>query len=316
MAITPFRVLSLNGGGIRALFQAHFLDHVSRISGIGNFWEAFDLIIGTSAGAIVAGALAIKIPPSEIARLFNNVGKDAFPQPLWNGLRISLRIASTASSFSNALLKGLLSQVYGAERRLGEIEKPMLAITATEIENSQIRVFSPITQAADRELKLVDVVMASAALPGVFSDYPVFDAASAKARHYIDGCLLGNAPVLAATALSLKNGKISLPALRVVSIGTAGQPYSTTSEQYRKLTVNSAPFYSCLFNLSSSAAERVSFAVVDCLLDPANVLHIDGAPNRSIKSWEIDQARRKLPILAESCGNTPDLITKLRAIIA
>ncbi|MGH8556758.1 MAG: patatin-like phospholipase family protein [Methylococcales bacterium] len=90
----PFRVLSLNGGGVRALFQAHFLNYLSKVPGIGCFREDFDLIIGTSAGAVVAAALWIKKPPEEIADLFENVGKDAFPQPLWNGLHISLRLAA------------------------------------------------------------------------------------------------------------------------------------------------------------------------------------------------------------------------------
>lgn len=283
--------------------------------GIGCFWENFDLIIGTSAGAIVAAALWLKKAPEEIADLFENVGKDAFPQPLWNGLRITLRLAATGKSFSNAPLKKLLTQVYGADAALGDFEKPILAITATEIENSRIRVFSPITKPQDRELRVVDVVMASAALPGVFSDYPIFDSELDRPRHYIDGCLWGNAPLLAATALALKNGKTSVANLRVVSIGTAGHPFSTTSQHYRKLTVNSAPFFHCLFNMAYSTAERVSTAVVDCLLDPNNVLHIDGTLDRIIKAWEIKAARRELPRLAQDCANDPEMIAKLRRLI-
>lgn len=316
MSDQAFRVLSLNGGGMRALFQAHFLNCVSKVPSIGPFWENFDLMIGTSAGAIVAGALWVKKTPEEIVNLFENVGKDAFPQPLWNGLRITLRLAATGKSFSNVPLKNLLTRVYGPDTALGAFAKPVLAITATEIENSRIRVFSPITQDADRQIKLVDAVMASAALPGVFSDYPVFDPVSNKPRHYIDGCLWGNAPLLAAMALSVKNGDASLTGLRVVSIGTGGLPYSTTSEQYRQLTVNSAPFFQCLFNVASSTAERVSFAVVECLLDPSTVLHIDGALNKLIRAWEIEAAKRELPRVAESCANDPEIISKLRLIIA
>ena len=172
----PFRVLSLNGGGARALFQAHFLEFVSAKPGIGAFWKDFDLIIGTSAGAIVAGGLWAKLSANEIANLFDTVGKDAFPKPLWNGMRITLRMAAAGNSVSIAPLKKILTEVYGADTTLGDYDKPLLAITATEIEKSQIRVFSPLTQAKDRYLNLVDVVMASAALPGVFPDYPVLDA--------------------------------------------------------------------------------------------------------------------------------------------
>ncbi|MGH8602972.1 MAG: hypothetical protein ACREXR_09435, partial [Gammaproteobacteria bacterium] len=79
---------------------------------------------------------------------------------------ITLRMAAAGNSFSIAPLKKVLKEVYGADTALGDYDKPLLAITATEIEKSQIRVFSPLTQAKDRYLNLVDVVMASAALPG------------------------------------------------------------------------------------------------------------------------------------------------------
>lgn len=68
--------------------------------------------------------------------------------------------------------------------------------------------------------------------------------------------------------------------------------------------------------MTSSAAERVSFAVVDCLLDKRNVLHIDGALDKHIKAWEIDAARTALPRLAEHCANDANIVAKLQAIIA
>lgn len=82
-----------------------------------------------------------------------------------------------------------------ADTTLGDYDKPFLAITATEIEKSQIRVFSPLTQAKDRYLKLVDVVMASAALPGVFPDYPVLDPEIGKFRHLCGWLPLGQRAV-------------------------------------------------------------------------------------------------------------------------
>jgi patatin-like phospholipase/acyl hydrolase len=65
MSTTPFRILSLNGGGGRALFQAQYLHSIS--DKVGSFWKDFDLIIGTSAGAIVAAALCVGKTPKEIA---------------------------------------------------------------------------------------------------------------------------------------------------------------------------------------------------------------------------------------------------------
>lgn len=57
----PFRVLALDGGGIKGVFTAALLAELEHMTG-QRVVEHFDLITGTSTGGIIAIALALGIP--------------------------------------------------------------------------------------------------------------------------------------------------------------------------------------------------------------------------------------------------------------
>jgi patatin-like phospholipase/acyl hydrolase len=84
-AIKPYRVLSLDGGGMRGIYTAAFLDRLviqfARTRGVGclDLGKGFDLITGTSTGAIVASALAVGCPMGAIVKLYRDHGREIFP---------------------------------------------------------------------------------------------------------------------------------------------------------------------------------------------------------------------------------------------
>src|ERR1700693_1581590 len=77
---SPFRVLSLDGGGMRGTYTATYLDKVAatfakrRGTDALDVGAAFDLIVGTSTGGIIAAALAAGMPLSEIVSLYADHG--------------------------------------------------------------------------------------------------------------------------------------------------------------------------------------------------------------------------------------------------
>ena len=76
----PFRILSLDGGGIRGIFTATVLaDLEANYLGGGPIGEYFDLLVGTSTGGIIALGLAAGISASQLSDLYLTRGKEIFP---------------------------------------------------------------------------------------------------------------------------------------------------------------------------------------------------------------------------------------------
>jgi len=83
----PFRILSLDGGGIRGAFTAAFAAEVEKRLG-RPLADHFDLIAGTSTGAIIAVALALREPAEKIERFYRGSRT--------SGLRINISASSRA----------------------------------------------------------------------------------------------------------------------------------------------------------------------------------------------------------------------------
>ena len=71
------RILAIDGGGIRGIYSAYILNRIAEQFGI-TFYKCFDLIVGTSTGAIIAAALATDYPISDVVRLYEKDGRRIF----------------------------------------------------------------------------------------------------------------------------------------------------------------------------------------------------------------------------------------------
>jgi len=80
----PKRILSLDGGGIRGMITLAYLQRIEDIlksrTQKSNYrlCDYFDLIGGTSTGAIIAAALACGYTVSEITQHYLNLGQEIF----------------------------------------------------------------------------------------------------------------------------------------------------------------------------------------------------------------------------------------------
>ena len=86
--MASLNVLSLDGGGMRGLYSATVLKVLGerfaklRQSGPLDIGKGFDLVVGTSTGAILAAGIAAGIPLHKIATLYEKIGPRIFPRPM------------------------------------------------------------------------------------------------------------------------------------------------------------------------------------------------------------------------------------------
>ena len=76
-----FRILSLDGGGIRGVFTAAVLakwDDMLQGAGGVNFIKNFDMVAGTSTGAILAIGLGLGLLPNQILKFYRDKGARHF----------------------------------------------------------------------------------------------------------------------------------------------------------------------------------------------------------------------------------------------
>jgi predicted acylesterase/phospholipase RssA len=238
----PFRVLSLDGGGVRGLYAAALVQQltvrIARLTpgapeGRLDLGAKFDLIAGTSTGSIIAVALAAGLPLEDVVDMYRREARRIFerPMPLKGGClsRVTRLIWTLNNLWGPANRSDALRDALGGvlkEETLSALyarRKIALCVPTVDAETGRGWVFKTphlprLTR--DNNYKLVDVCMASAAAPIYF---PLHRVASpnpgSKAVHsFADGGLWANNPIMVALAEALDMAGDR--EIQIVSVGT------------------------------------------------------------------------------------------------
>ena len=233
----PFRVLTLDGGGMRGLYSATLLQVLARRFD-SRFHEhspdigaAFDLICGTSTGAILACGLATGMPLEWIRTLYIEKGSEIFTSPIPSGGKLCLwGLKHCKRPAANAeILREALESCFGQMTIKDVYEKRGIALcipTVSAIDHRARIIKTPHNPGKHRDnnYRLVDVCMASSAAP-------IFFPLATRVRpneehtihHFADGGLWANNPVLVGLVEALGMTE-SRQAVEIISIGTCDQP--------------------------------------------------------------------------------------------
>lgn len=206
-----FKILAIDGGGFRGAYSAHLLKRIEEEFAI-NWLSDFNLLAGTSTGAIIAAGLAIGIPAKEIRDLYEKHGCEIFKRSLIP------RLGLFSSKYKNSGLRSILVSFFG-KTTLGDIEIPLI-IPATDIGNGCVHVFKSTYHNEffrDKDVLVSEAVLASCSAPTFF---PPTLITGDQLYLLADGGLWANNPSLVAAIDAKKRLNAKLEDLQILSIGT------------------------------------------------------------------------------------------------
>jgi len=227
----PFRILSIDGGGIKGILPASVLSQIEEKyldRPIGNY---FDLIAGTSTGGIISLGLALGLCARKILELYTNHGAEVFPPLSFDpfGLRKKMRFLSNITHYAYRadVLRGHLDNIF-RDLTLGDA-KTRLCVPSFD-GFTEVYIFKTPHHAdykLDWRERIVTVAMATAAAPTFF---PVYKDGG---RFFADGGVWANNPVMLALVDTLACYEIDRRQIQILSLGCGDSAISITPTQIK-----------------------------------------------------------------------------------
>ncbi|MBM3524279.1 MAG: hypothetical protein FJX57_15095 [Alphaproteobacteria bacterium] len=247
----PKRILALDGGGLRGILSLGILEHIERLLAerhqAGKDFRLahyFDLIAGTSTGAIIAAGLAKGMSVAEVLKLYRTIGGSVFEKS-W------FRHGIVRAKYDAEKLSRELKRVLGAKTMLGSEDLLTGLVVVTKrldtgspwplMNNPRGRYFhgNDKGRIGNRDYPLWQVVRASTAAPMYFDPETLTIAESTTGARqegrFVDGGVSPfNNPALQALMVATLDGyRIGWPTgadkLLLVSVGT-GAPDPKVAE--------------------------------------------------------------------------------------
>lgn len=210
----PFRILTLDGGGAKGFYTLGVLGEVEAM--LGNpIHESFDLIFGTSTGAIIGTLLAIGTPVTEIHKLYRKHVPSVMRPKDKEGRSVALK------KLGDAVFK---------EQKFDAVKTGLGVVATKWVMETPIIFKSDPKQAHGRTATFVpgfgctlsDAVQASC------SAYPFFTRRQLKINGdellLLDGGFCANNPTLYAIADAVRAYKVPHDRIKVLNVGVGDYP--------------------------------------------------------------------------------------------
>lgn len=219
-----FRILSIDGGGLRGLVPLLILKEIEKITG-KKIYELFDLIVGTSTGGIVAcGLTATKdgktplLSIDKLIELYTTKGSVIFPYK--ENIFTKINSVFNPKFCPDGLDKSL--KEYFQDLRLSNTLKPVI-VTSYDIRNNEVIMFKSRKSNEPGYNSLIkDVCRATSAAPTYLPSYEM--SFGNKQRTCIDGGVFINNPSLAGVSDVIRNGygfdDLDVDDISLLSLGT------------------------------------------------------------------------------------------------
>jgi len=262
-----FRILALDGGGIRGAFTAAVLatwDDMIKSGGGNDLVKHFDLVAGTSTGAILAIGLGLGLTPLEILNFYKKEGEKIFPKD--RKLRHWL-----TSKHKSTTLREVLTTVFGDSKLTDDSCCKLVIPTVRAIHGEAEVIVTAHTpdRMGYRDISAVDAALASSAAPTYFDQF--VKGGPIAREEFLDGGIWANNPILPALAEAVRYLNIPLDRIDVLNVGTLGNELDFRKSLGRGRLV----WASQIADLCFAAQERAAEMMADSFLGPVRHLRIN-----------------------------------------
>jgi patatin-like phospholipase/acyl hydrolase len=243
----PFRILALDGGGAKGFYTIGILEEIEAVSKRPLF-TCFDLIFGTSTGAIIAALLARGDSMDEVRKLYE--------------LHVPKIMRRRSASGRSAALQELAQEVFGQAKF--DSFKTNVGIVATRWKDERPFIFKTSVEQAhgskDSFQPGFGCTIAEALIASC-SAYPYFDRPellTGKGDRILaaDGGFCANNPTLYAIADATRSLKQEYDALRVFSLGVGSYPEPWTFRRLVKFWPG-VPFIQKILGVNTCSMETL-----------------------------------------------------------
>lgn len=219
-----FKILCIDGGGIKGLYSAEVLNTLEHT--YGPLSDYFDMLCGTSTGGIIALGISAKIPMQDIVKFYESKGASIFSQkkkfwPFRDQLLV-LKQSLICSKYSSRSLREALVEVFGG-RKIAESNN-LLCIPSYNVTCAQTRVFKKDYRQfnQDDQKTYVDVALATSAAPTYLPLHTINNV------DYIDGGLWANDPTQVAISEYLYSFSDEYNGVDILSISSCEKSTAET----------------------------------------------------------------------------------------
>ena len=217
----PFRILSLDGGGVRGAYTAAVLAQIEENTG-KRLVDYFDLVAGTSTGGIIAIGLGLGIPASRILDFYKTRSNVIFPSTGVQGRFLARVRQLAAAKHKGTALDAALREIFG-DRLLGESSCRLL-IPSYDAVAGDVHVFKTAHSPRvleDYKRRAADVARATSAAPTYL---PMF--VSSWGQQFLDGGVWANCPSTSAILEAVGVLGAALDDIHLLSVGTTTPAFS------------------------------------------------------------------------------------------
>lgn len=228
-----FKILSIDGGGIRGLIPAKVLAELEaelqKEEPEKKLYEHFDLICGTSTGAILAIGIALGISAKDLAKFYEDNAKMIFPRFIFRFVPRKSRVFFNAMYSNEKLLKKLrevYSDANGGRDPLMNDLKTRVCIPAFNGNDGTINVLKTKHHPEykrDYKIPAYHVAMSSASAPVYFPPHTFSfknEFGEGTNVNMIDGGIFANNPALIGVFEATDKLDVSIGDISILSLGT------------------------------------------------------------------------------------------------